>query len=85
MYSLVPKERPGSLFPHMTLFRPNTLPKKGAMSLFRINAKRKTVMPLIRIVLLCFCKGLAVMTLFSILLDSTGSHAFLLDHVNQKG
>ena len=51
-YSLVPKESNVTLVPHTTLIRPNTLSLKGAITLFWVNTKRKTVMTLIRIVLL---------------------------------
>ena len=51
VYSLVLKERHVSLVPHMTLIRPNTLPIKGAMTLFWINPFCKCiVMPLFRII-----------------------------------
>ena len=51
MYSLVLKERRMSLVPHMTLIRPNTLPIKGAMTLFWIKPFYKCiVMPLFRII-----------------------------------
>ena len=51
LYSLVLKERHVSLVPHMTLIRPNTLPIKGAMTLFWIKPFYKCiVMPLFRII-----------------------------------
>ena len=53
-----------TLVPHITLIRPNTLSLKGAITLFWVNTKRKTVMTLIRIVLLS--NGCAVITLFRI-------------------
>ena len=57
-YSLVPKESNVTLVPHITLIRPNTAPLKSAITLFWVHTKRKTVMTLIRIVLLsnsCAC------------------------------
>ena len=51
-YSLVPKESNVTLVPHITLIRPNTLSLEGAITLFWVNTKRKTVMTLIRIALL---------------------------------
>ena len=50
-YSLVPKQSNVTLVLHITLIRPNTLSLQGAITLFRVNTKRKTVMTLIRIVL----------------------------------
>ena len=71
LYSLVPKESNVTLVPHITLIRPNTLSLKGAITLFWVNTKRKTVMTLIRIVLLS--NGCAVITLFRIYQISTHS------------
>ena len=48
----MPKESNVTLVPHITLIRPNTLSLKCAITLIRPNTKRKTVMTLIRIVLL---------------------------------
>ena len=45
-YSLVPKESNVTLVPHITIIRPNTLSLKGAITLFWVNTKRKTVMTL---------------------------------------
>ena len=88
-YSLVPKESNVTLVPHITLIRPNTLSLKGAITLFWVNTKRKTVMTLIRIVLLS--NGCAVITLFRIYLKRVmtdpftfGCHYSLLDHVKLK-
>ena len=89
MYSLVPKESNVTLVPHITLIRPNTLSLKGAITLFWVNTKRKTVMTLIRIVLLS--NGCAVITLFKIYLKRVMTDPFtfechysLLDHVKLK-
>ena len=65
-YSLVPKESNVTLVPHITLIKPNTLSLKGAITLFWVNTRRKTVMALISIVLLS--NGCAVITLFKIYL-----------------
>ena len=88
-YSLVPKESNVTLVPHITLIRPNTLSLKGAITLFWVNTKRKTVMTLIRIVLLS--NGCAVITLFRIYLKRVMTDPFtfechysLLDHVKLK-
>ena len=88
-YSLVPKESNVTLVPHITLIRPNTLSLKGAITLFWVNTKRKTVMTLIRIVLLS--NGCAVITLFRIYLKIVMTDPFtfechysLLDHVKLK-
>ena len=88
-YSLVPKESNVTLVPHITLIRPNTLSLKGAITLFWVNTKRKTVMTLIRIVLLS--NGCAVITLFKIYLKRVMTDPFtfechysLLDHVKLK-
>ena len=88
-YSLVPKESNVTLVPHVTLIRHNTLSVKGAITLFWINTKRKTVITLIRIVLLS--NGCAVITLFRIYLKRVmtdpftfGCHYSLLDHVKLK-
>ena len=48
----MPKESNVTLVLHITLIRLNTLSLKGAITLFWVNTKRKTVMTLIRIVLL---------------------------------
>ena len=89
MYSLVPKESNVTLVPHITLIRPNTLSLKGAITLFWVNTKRKTVMTLIRIVL--HSNGCAVITLFRIYLKIVMTDPFtfechysLLDHVKLK-
>ena len=89
IYSLVPKESNVTLVPHITLIRPNTLSLKGAITLFWVNTKRKTVMTLIRIVLLS--NGCAVITLFKIYLKRVMTDPFtfechysLLDHVKLK-
>ena len=89
VYSLVPKESNVTLVPHITLIRPNTLSLKGAITLFWVNTKRKTVMTLVRIVLLS--KGYAVITLFRIHLKRVMTDPFtfechysLLDHVKLK-
>ena len=88
-YSLVPKESNVTLVPHITLIRPNTLSLKGAITLFWVNTKRKTVMTIIRIVLLS--NGCAVITLFRIYLKIVMTDPFtfechysLLDHVKLK-
>ena len=88
-YSLVPKESNVTLVPHITLIRPNTLSLKGAITLFWVNTKRKTVMTLFRIVLLS--NDCAVITLFKIYLKRVmtdpltfGCHYSLLDHVKLK-
>ena len=88
-YSLVPKESNVTLVPHITLIRPNTLSLEGAITLFWVNTKRKTVMTLIRIVLLS--NGCAVITLFKIYLKRVMTDPFtfechysLLDHVKLK-
>ena len=89
LYSLVPKESNVTLVPHITLIRPNTLSLKGAITLFWVNTKRKTVMTLFRIVLLS--NGCAVITLFKIYLKRVMTDPFtfechysLLDHVKLK-
>ena len=78
-----------TLVPHITLIRPNILSLKSAITLFWVNTKRKTVMTLIRIVLLS--NGCAVITLFRIYLKRIMSDPFnfechysLLDHVKLK-
>ena len=88
-YSLVPKESNVTLVPHITFIRPNTLLVKAVMTLFWVNTKRKTVMTLIRIVLLS--NGCAVITLFKIYLKRVMTDPFtfechysLLDHVKLK-
>ena len=48
MYSLGPKDSNVTLFPDVTLIRPNTLSVKGVIAIFWINTKRKTVMTLVR-------------------------------------
>ena len=65
-YSLVPKESHVTLVPHNTLIKPYTLSLKGAITLFWVNIKKKTVLTLVRIVLLS--NGCAVITLFNIYL-----------------
>ena len=87
--SLVPKESNVTLVPHITLIRPNTLSLEGAITLFWVNTKRKTVMTLFRIVLLS--NDCAVITLFKIYLKRVmtdpltfGCHYSLLDHVKLK-
>ena len=89
MYSLVPKESHVTLVPHITFIRPNTLLVKAVMTLFWVNTKRKTVMTIIRIVLLS--NGCAVITLFKIYLKRVMTDPFtfechysLLDHVKLK-
>ena len=88
-YSLVPKESNLILVLHITLIRPNTLSLKGTITLFWVNTKRKTVMTLVRIVLLS--NGCAVITLFRIYLKIVMTDPFtfechysLLDHVKLK-
>ena len=88
-YSLVPKESNVTLVPHITFIRPNTLLVKAVMTLFWVNTKRKTVMTLIRIVLLS--NGFAVITLFKIYLKRVMTDPFtfechysFLDHVKLK-
>ena len=88
-YSLVPKESHVTLVPHITFIRPNTLLVKAVMTLFWVNTKRKTVMTIIRIVLLS--NGCAVITLFKIYLKRVMTDPFtfechysLLDHVKLK-
>ena len=83
------KESNVTLVPHITLIRPNTLSSKGAITLFWVNTKRKTVMTLFRIVLLS--NDCAVITLFKIYLKRVmtdpltfGCHYSLLDHVKLK-
>ena len=78
-----------TLVPHITLIRPNTLSLEGAITLFWVNTKRKTVMTLVRIVL--HSKGYAVITLFRIHLKRVMTDPFtfechysLLDHVKLK-
>ena len=78
-----------TLVPHITLIKHNTLSLKGAITLFWVNTKRKTVMTLVRIVLLS--KGYAVITLFRIHLKRVMTDPFtfechysLLDHVKLK-
>ena len=85
----MPKESNVTLVPHITFIRPNTLLVKAVMTLFWVNTKRKTVMTLIRIVLLS--NGCAVITLFKIYLKRVmtdpltfGCHYSLLDHVKLK-
>ena len=85
----MPKESNVTLVPHITLIRPNTLSLKGAITLFWVNTKRKTVMTLIRIVLLS--NGCAFITLFRIYLKRVmidpftfGCQYSLLDHVKLK-
>ena len=85
----MPKESNVTLVPHTTLIRPNKLSLKGAITLFWVNTKRKTVMTLIRIVLLS--NGCAVITLFRIYLKRVMTDPFtfechysLLDHVKLK-
>ena len=63
MYSLVPKESNVTLVP---LIRPNTLSLEGAITLFWVNTKRKTVMTLFWV----NTKRKTVMTLFRIVLLS---------------
>ena len=88
-YSLVPKESNVTLVLHITFIRPNTLLVKAVMTLFWVNTKRKTVMTLIRIVLLS--NGCAVITLFKIYLKRVMTDPFtfechysLLDYVKLK-
>ena len=85
----MPKESNVTLVPHITFIRPNTLLVKAVMTLFWVNTKRKTVMTLIRIVLLS--NGCAVITLFKIYLKRVMTDPFtfechysLLDHVKLK-
>ena len=85
----MPKESNVTLVPHNTLIRPNTLSLEGAITLFWVNTKRKTVMTLFRIVLLS--NGCAVITLFKIYLKRVMTDPFtfechysLLDHVKLK-
>ena len=85
----MPKESHVTLVPHITFIRPNTLLVKAVMTLFWVNTKRKTVMTLIRIVLLS--NGCAVITLFKIYLKRVMTDPFtfechysFLDHVKLK-